>query len=502
MRRTSASVSIRVVNESAKQDATMAMPDLHPLTSLAQIRDDKDKTDAAPTFELNMWTSGAPNYHAGMELGAWSGTQAGAGGAFTAPPVLTATLTVPISTAGITITFGGDCWPSQTVTTWYIGTTVLATQTDAVSGYNHFVDRGVDNYNKVTIAFSGTIAPYRRVRIAEIDFGQILIWAGAEIIKADKTEEVNLTSAQLPFSTVNVQVHDDNQEFNILNPLGIYKYLQQKQRITLTETVDGVEIPMGKAYLEKWNSETSTIANFTANCALWLFDGVQYASPMWSNATASTIFSAVFGAAGWTDYEIHDNIGTQTLSGYIPTGTVRAALQQACFALRASCMMERDGKIHIRRLPASTADRPIDKDVKAADGQKIEQEKLVNSIVVTAYTFTANTSGSVDVGGTKYNVTETKYTKEAPNLTAATRAQESVSGVYLVSTANGQALADWLYADRQRRIKQSFKLILDDETVGTNVDVDTMMGQRKVGIITKMKVDMTGGFLADVEVRG
>lgn len=503
MRRTSAEVSLRVVDEEAKQDATMTMPDLHPLSSLAEIHDDNYDGGAAPTFEWNQWVSGAPLYYPGTEMGAWSNGMTDMDGEFETNPVLTAVLPVSISTAGITLTFGGDCWPQETVTTWYSGATVLATQTDAVAGYNHFIDLGVDNYNKVTVEFVGTTVPHRRVRILEIDFGQILIWSGSEIITASKLEEVNLTSTQLPLSTLDVKVHDTNEEFNMLNPQGIYQYLREKQRIYVNEIVNGVRVSMGRAYLETWDNESATIANFKAKCALWLFDGAQFAqAAMWSNTAATAVFSQIFTAAGWADYEIHDGIGAQTLSGYIQTGTVRQALQQACFALRASCRQERDGLVHIRRLPVSITDKPIEKSSKAADGQSIEQEALVNSVVVTAYTFSADANGSVEVGGVKYDVTETSYTKESPGLTAATRAQEAVSGVYLISTANGQAVADWLYDDYQRRIKQSFKLILDDEEPGDNVDVDTMMGQRKVGVITKATIDLTGGFLGDVEVRG
>lgn len=74
--------------------------------------------------------------------------------------------------------------------------------------------------------------------------------------------------------------------------------------------------------------------------------------------------------------------------------------------------------------------------------------------------------------------------------------------INLVSETNADVLAQYLYEDYRRRIVQTFKLAVEDEFCGDNVDVDTMLGARKTGMITKLDLDLTGGLLADCEVRG
>jgi hypothetical protein len=227
---------------------------------------------------------------------------------------------------------------------------------------------------------------------------------------------------------------------------------------------------------------------------------------------------------------------------------VREALHEACFAARASVISKRDGSILFIRLPSSENAGIFEKSRKFGN-QTITQNDLVNSVAITAYEWAAasgstqlysatlaagiyeitfdapamglscsggtitksginyavvavTSAGTVTITGRKYESSTSVYTIEEPGLTNTKRAQATIDGNYLLSPDKAEAVAQFIYDDYQRRIVQKFKIAVDDEEVGDNVDVDTMLGARKAGVITSMKIDLTGGFLADLEVRG
>jgi len=553
-RTTYAEISHRLTDPTAKTEAAYSMDDLMAYSDFARIKDESFEADKIATFEHNCWVldgsmSLVPANPTYLAWGVWSDSLADANGDFAANPQLEATFANVHTSAGITFTFVGDSHPRQVVISWYYGTTLLAAQTYTVDAMSYFAKRVVENYNKVSIQFIGTSVPHRRIKIAEIDYGQIKTWSRDALISAAILEEINLTSSEISVNTLSFSVHDGDDDFNMLNPSGVYAALQKKQVLTAREYVNGSLVKMGKFYLDTWKNPSAAIADFEAYDAMGLFDTITYkTSSMWSGVAAGTVFAGIFAAAGWTEYSIETGIASELVSGYIPVVTVREALHQLCFALRCSCMPNREGVIEIRRLPSSSAAKAIEKSQKFGS-QSITQNSLVNSVAVTAYAFTAAASssqlysttlaagsyeiifsqpatgltisggtitasginyaritvpaaGTVTISGYAYEASEAVYTYEASGLTDNTRSQATVDGIYLVSGNKAVALAQFLYEDYRRRIVQSFSLALEDEKVGDNANVDTMLGTRKSGVITKLDINLTGGFIADCEVRG
>lgn len=553
-RQTYAEITHRLTDETAKDEAVYSLPDKLSYSEYSQIKNDDYSSDNIPTYEKNSFIldGSMPLIPADTSLlkwGLWSDTLTDSDGDFIVSPVLTATFSRVHTSSGITITFGGDTHAKQVITTWYYDTTVLSTQTNTINGFTYFVDNTVENFNKVTIEFVGTKIPYRRIKINEIDYGETKIWGKNDLIIANILEEGDLTSSEITINTLGFSVHDKTQEFNMLNPEGVYTALRKKQLLKVTEYANGVPVPMGKYYLDTWDNTSSVVANFTAYDAIGLFNAIPYkTSPMWDGVIADTVFAHIFAVAGWTDYTIEDNIKSELVYGYIPIGTVRTALHHICFVLRCSCIPNRNGTVEVKRLSLAEIANPIDKS-QIMGKPNIKQNALVNSVAVTTYKFTAgalttqlysatltpgtyeitfsqpakdvtisggtilqtgllyakitvSATGTVTLSGKIYNYQTNVYVHEDINVTDATRSQATAERVYLVSDANAAILAQFLYEDHQRRIIQSFKLALDDEKVGDNVDVDTMLGARKTGIITKLDINLTGGFLADCEVRG
>ncbi len=555
-RATYAEISHKLTDALAKTEADYNMSDLYATSNYSQIKNDLYSTDAgrAPTLELNRWILGdvgafVPDDTGEITWGVWSNSSSDDNGDFETDPELDVAFSSSHTSSGITFTFAGDTFPQQVTITWLSGSLMLASRTFTVDAMTYFADLTIEDYDAVKIVFTGMQLPYRRLKIAEIDFGEFKAWGKEGVISANILEEVNPSSSEVTINTLDFTVYDEDEEFNMLNPSGVYASLKEKQELTITEYVDGKAVPMGKFYLETWENSSSVVAAFTAYDVIGYFDTITYkTSPMWHGETAGEAFAQIFNAIGWSDFFVEESVASELVYGYIPVVSVREALHQLCFALRAACIPNRNGTVEIKRLSFDTDAIAVEKSRKYGD-QSIKQNTLVNSVAVTAYNFAAASSASqlysaelaagvydiafsepaanlsisggtinssginyanitvesartVTITGHKYESSTTTYTCETDNLADSARSQATADGIDVVSPANGAALAQFLYEDYRRRVVQSFGLILENEAAGDIVDVDTMLGARKTGIITKMNIDLTGGFIADCEVRG
>lgn len=554
-RTTYTEISHRLTDITAKSEAGYSMTDLLGYSSFSDIKTDDFIPDDIMSDERNHnILDGSlkliPAVSSDLNWGAWSNSKSDASGNFTTNPILTAVFTNPHTSSGITLAFSGDAYPKQIQVTWYSGTTVLASQTFTVDSMLYFCDRTVENYNKVVLTFIGMSLPRRHLKIGEIDYGQIKVWSKGDVLSANILEEVNLTSSEISINTLEFSVHDENEEFNMLNPDGVYAALQEKQRLSVKQYINDAPMLMGRFYLDTWENTSATVAEFTAYDAIGLLEKCDdyKTSSMWTSVAASVIFADIFAAAGWTNYTVESAIASELVSGYIPICTIREALHHLCLALRCSCIPNRTGTIEIKRLPSGAATKLIGKSRKFGS-PTIKQNALVNSVAVTSYEFSAASgstqlyadelavgtyeitfnrpatgltvsgativksginyakitvaaAGTVTITGHLYESQTSVYTYEADGVTAANRAQKAVSNVFLVSSMNAASLAQFLYDDYQRRIVQKFSMAVEDENPGDNVDVDTMLGARKTGVVTSMDIDLTGGFIADMEVRG
>ena len=556
-RTTYAEIRHKLVDVTAKPEVAYSTADKLAKTSYAQIKDDVYTVgaDALETLECNAWPLDGskqiePDDPATVTWGLWTNSVTSAAGAFAVPPALQTTFASVHTSTGLTFFFSGDTWPSEMIITWYNGATQLAQQVYQPTGLVFYAERLVTNYNKITIQFTGTKVPQRHLKIAEIDFGGVVIWGktAPKLISAKVLEEVDLTSNELTIDTLDFSVHDENSDFNMLNPGGVYVALQQNQELQVTEYLNGAPIAMGVYYLDTWENESPTVAKFSADSIMGVFDKVDYRTgPLWAGTAASVVFADIFAAAGFTNYTIDAALATEPVYGCLDIVSVRAALQNVCLATRSTIITARDGAVKVVRLPSTAAPQEIEKSQKLGQ-QKVKQTPVVNSVLVTSHAFAAGasttlytgtltagtyevtfqtqatgigvtgatlvtagvnyakvtvaTTGTVTITGNELKEYELQHLYESPGLSATTRSQVKVEDCPLIAPQNAAAIAQYLHEDYQRRIVQSFKIQVVDEAVGDNLDVNTMLDARKTCIITKMEIDLTGGFLADCEVRG
>lgn len=545
MRTTYAEIKFGLLDTTAATDGTTTSNGQQYFVELVQLEDEiptitpiqtceKNQTLLDGTFEL-IQTRGDQDY------GFWSSEISDAEGNFETNPILTRQFNEYHTTAGLTLTFAGDSLPKAIIITYYQNETVLGAFTHEITASRYYATDIVENYNKITFEFTGTQVPYRYIKMSELLWGIIKVWSQDAIVSASILEELNLTSNEVSINEFEFEIYDKDNAFDILNPKGVYATLQQRQPLTVTEYINNVPVEMGTFYLSEWESTVNKIASFKASDMLGVLDNIMYRQKtMWSNTNASSIFADIFSQGNFENYVVSEEISSLTLNGYVPIISIREALHQVCFALRCTINAGRDGKIHIERITTSEVNA-ISKGSKA--NTKLIQETLVNSVMVQAYNFVLGSStqlysgslgvgkyeisveasgsktctggtiveqgvnyiivnvtsaGTVTVSGAKYIESVTKYVKTAEiynNLQ-----QVEVSGVYCISNANGQQVADYLYNDYQKRITQEFKLILEDEQVGNTVDVE-IENTIKQGIITRLETNLTNGYISECTVR-
>ena len=545
MRTTYAEIKFGLIDTTAQSDGETVSNGQQYFVELIDLEDDARVSTPIQTCEKNQTlldgTFELIKIRNDQHYGFWSSEISDGKGNFKVNPILTRNFSEYHTTAGLTFDFTGDSLPKAMVITYYRGETILGVFTHEIDKNAYLAIDTVENYNKITLEFTGTQIPYRYIKMSELIWGVVKVWSQDSIVSASVLEELNLTSNEVSINELEFEVYDKADEFNILNPQGIYKTLQQRQPLTVTEYINGKPIKMGTFYLSEWESTSGKIAHFKASDILGVLDNIVYKQKtIWSNTSALTIFQDIFTQGQFSNYVIDNEISNLSLNGYVPIVSIREALHQVCFALRCTINAGRDGLIHIKRISNSEVN-PISKGSKS--NTKLTQEQLTNSVLVNAYNFTlgsneelyseslgvgkyeisvkpsgtktciggtiieqglnyivvnVTTAGKVTINGAKYVESITKYIKTADIYNSLQ--QVEVSEVYCISNLNGQEVADYLYNDYQRRITQEFTLILEDEEIGNTVNVE-IENTTKQGIITKLETNLTNGYISECTVR-
>ena len=124
----------------------------------------------------------------------------------------------------------------------------LYTKRDAPSSAYHWMDVPVQQYSKVMIDFLSSKIPNRRIRVTEVIFGIVAVYDRKTIVDASDTQSIDLLSESLPSATVTIKIDNQDKLYNLINPEGIYEYLQDGQYINYWISVGDTKVNMGVRY--------------------------------------------------------------------------------------------------------------------------------------------------------------------------------------------------------------------------------------------------------------
>lgn len=290
------------------------------------------------------------------ETGWWSKALSGADGGFDVAPVLTFTFSEPQYSDGFTIVFdnkSGEVGSDFSIET-YSGTTLLASA--AVSGNGQEV-RVVDcpsaGYDRLVITVTKTSKPYRRLRICEVVFGYLQQFDADKIVSLKLTKETSLYMQSLAAGKLAVTIDNSDKAYNVLNPEGIYKFLQQGQGINSRLVLNGESVNTGRFYFDNATANDDALtATINAYDLIYRLDQAECnigASGTW---TVSEAVAAVIADSGIDlAVDIPAEIGARAVRKCIPQGTThREALRLIAQAGMCHIFIDRLDRLAARDL--------------------------------------------------------------------------------------------------------------------------------------------------------
>lgn len=548
-------ITLDLIDVTAKDDSTPVATDIQPFADTTQLKhDDLSVPDYATLEEGFFLLDGSktlfPDAPAGMDFGYWSQSMSGADCSFENPPTLEISFAEQHTSAGLTLHFLPD-YPALINIQWYTLAGVLIISKDfSPNALNYFCECPVENFGKLVITFKGTTKPYRYIKLRAIDYGTFLVFSDTDVVEAKITEEVDLISNTLSINMANFTLHSPTDDFNLLNPQGVFKLFQQGQKVRIRHFLDTGPVQMGTYRLATWQSADASTGQFTANASVGELDKTDFKlGKIYVNEPAGNIIDEIMASAGWTDYEVEDEIRASPLSGWLAISTHRTALQQVAFAAGAIVDDSRGSAIRIYSQPP-TYNHLIPRSRKFTGGS-VKLLSYISDVSLTAHSYapkaeaeqifqgtltaglheiqfdaactdltitggaiaeqhpnyvvvTVETDGEVTITGRKYEDHPTVCLRAAEKLPAgAARNTIKFDSATLVSGMNAAALAQRLYEYYQLRYQTSTSIILDRERAGEKVALQHTDGTGyTMDTVEKMDIDLTGGFVANATLIG
>lgn len=555
--KTKASIMFGLIDVTAKEDSQLSVNDKQDFVDLSDLKQDDIEEVKYGTCEKNQFALDGSFELMPEELENmcwWSNMMSNENGEFEIPLVLTINFTETHSSLGLTFIFSktNDYCNKLNLKYYDINGNLISNKDFEPNSYYYVCNNIVENYAKIVVTLYSTNNPYRYLKLYKILYGAEKKFEGNNLMSANILEEINLVSSEVAINTLDFTVYSENDDFNIINPQGVYRLLQQRQKFEVTETIVEEEKikEMGIFYLDTWINEKDKTMKFNAIDIIGVIDKTDFDGGMYDNITFANLIEEIFVSAGLTnnEYEIQEDLKNITLTGYIPVCSHRKALQQIIFAIGAVADCSRSSKIKIYTVKDSDNNNMIEKTKIFQGTKKIEQNELVTGISIVAHNYTKNSEieevykGELEIGinrinfnepvsdlicegativksncnyaivscssnkeviinGYKYIDNQQIYLVEVENLSTSEKQNTlKIESAYLINKNNAINIAKKILEYYQKTYKTSFNFLLKDEILTEDVEVDTDFEQKLVGHITKLDIDLTGGFIANTEL--
>lgn len=364
IRKTSAKVNFEILDNEAYEDARPTASSEAPLSRIDQVTDKVRKlTNKYATFERDYFrldgsfrippksAEVVPN-----EVGWWSEEICDADGMFDVPQTLTLTFTEPHNSMGLTLIF--DTMTNEhaldfDIAVYQENDLLIASEKITDNQNTSFIWlNGLDEYRKIVITIRKWAHPYRRARIVEIDFGVVNEYEGDKLIKVNLIEQMNVVGDTLPANELKFTIDNSTKEFNILNPEGFYRFLKERQEVSLSIGVEIEEdvfeyVNTKGYYLTDWQSDEGALTTtFTARNSFELLEK-EYTQSQ-GIETFYDLAEDVLVSAGVKDYFIDESLMDIPTNGFVEKVTYRKALQSIGIASKSAVYQGRNNIVVIK----------------------------------------------------------------------------------------------------------------------------------------------------------
>ena len=418
--------------------------------------------------------------------------------AFSTPQVLTFTFLNAHSSIGITVTFDtlNNEYATEFTIRAYDGNNIVLYTADVIN--NNLVQVATLGqfylYKKIEITINKWCKPLRRSRVTEVDFGVVRVYTDENLIKMSLIEELDLTTSKVPSAEFKFTVENANREFNILNPVGFYKFLQQRQQVIAELGIDvggTVEyVQLGNYLLWDWISdEGSLTASFTAKTNLDLMSSFNYENLIAkSNYNLYQMAVVMFNICGITNYEIDGALQSINTLGLVKKNNCKNILQMISIASCSNMYVSRDNIIVIKvsDLSIGTAVDIIDMDNMYKEPQ-IQLDAIVRGIDV-AYYSNLDTKQVVNVNSPGVTIGDLLKLENNTLINTPIRATNIANWILRQKNYRAIYTANW-------RGNPAHEL-------NDIVTIEDSYGQNKNAFITKNELNYQGYLSGKTELRG
>ena len=487
------------VDQEARGDAIPSSSAQDPSSQIRQVLDETEKTTAAyANLEHNRWGLSRsfkilPTTMSGIQTGWVCSVMSNADCRFTANPYLEFGFTEPHSSIGFSLHFdeATGIKPTQfRVQTFSSSGAVISEQLVENHGNTAVVDLLSPDYTRVRFEFIETSRPFSRVRVSEVLFGIIESFDSTSVAEATLDYSVSPIAEALPSRQCVVRIDNSDQRFNLINPHGIYAYLQQPQSFHVSMGIgssrDSIEyVNMGEFYFATASAADSSLtAEITAyDWFYWMEKGTysNQATGTWSlreavvnilaNAEIDCPVTIPSAAAGRTLVKVTDEMTNRE--------ALRLSLQAAC----CTAYFDRNGTLVVLDLAQKA---PVD---------TLTSDNMTGPPVVTM----EETVNTVRLS-TRDPATNEEVVYTASNITAHEMTQVMTVSNSMVHASMGQTVAEWLLRLSQGRLTYSVSGRGNPATVLTDtVTIYDYFGVNRNAVITKQRFHYDGGLAAESE---
>lgn len=363
IRKASAKVNFEILDNAAYGDRTVTASSEAPISRVEQVTNkNRSMSNRYATFEKDYFRLDGsfripPRPDEGPdELGWWSGELCGADGVFAVPQTLTFTFNDDHDSMGLTIHF--DALSREYAVDFDIDVYGLADALIASEkvrgniGATYVWVKGLDAYKKIVITIRKWVKPFRRARIVEVDFGVVKVYEGDKLVQLNLIEQMNVVGDTLPANELRFTIDNSSKEFNILNPDGFYRFLKDRQELSVSLGIeieeDVFEYVTAKGYyLTDWQSDEGALTTtFTARNIFELMEKEYTQAAVFANLY--DLAEDVLIKAGVPKYEIDHTLKDIPTAGFPEKLTYRKALQCIGIASMSAVYQNRDGVLIIK----------------------------------------------------------------------------------------------------------------------------------------------------------
>jgi hypothetical protein len=328
----------------------------------------------------------------------------------------------------------------------------------------------------VQFEFLQTNVPNARPRLLGIIFGIREEFDKNSVKHVSVTYGADPACVSLPYSQVTLTIDNSDHRYNMLNPDGVYKFLQEGQPLKLQFLIDGEAVDMGTfGYVKATARDNALTAEIVAADLIYVLDSDMIDGSEVDATTLAGALNVILGKYGvQTDYPTE----LETRLIHMPPERIsrREALRRVAQAVGCAVWCDRENVVRLRKLDVmETGVVQITKN-EMYDYDGISVDERVDKIELTA-------RDSAYENKVTYTFGEGTYTKSITN--------ESIA------PARVPEIAEWLFDTYRRRRRYAVKNRCDPAIeIGDTVRIEDAYGNNDNVVVTGIEITYDGGLSA------